>query len=124
MLEFFIKDSYGTIENYKRSYGGAVKVKKTKFKKSGKLAITMNRDIVYPRPLIAKYDPTYVERVPPLKPTDEEIAQIRKEFEDQQEAFQQQLEIQAEMEAIAQSIYEACLEAAEKAQEEAAKAAS
>lgn len=66
---------YDTVENYKRVYGGEVTAIGS-MDANGKFVLNFSRPIVYPRELIADLNDTYVERVPELVPTDEEMQAI------------------------------------------------
>ena len=77
---------YGTLENYIRSYGGAVETKKheSPLKKDKKISLSFGRSIIFPRHMIEKYDPVYQEEdhVPKLTPTKAEQKLIQDQFDD------------------------------------------
>ena len=57
LRDMFLTQSYGTEDNYQRSYGGEVEDSGSKVSSRGILTITFNRDIVFPRELLAEYEP-------------------------------------------------------------------
>lgn len=80
LIDLFLQ-GYGTAENYLRCYGGFVEPKKPKVDSKGSVAFIFSRSVVFPTSLLIEYDSEYVEQVPPLKPTEEELAEIRDVFE-------------------------------------------
>ena len=81
---------YGTTENYLRSYGGPVEVENQSEQKlgdSGEISISFGRDIVYPRELISKYDPSYQESVPKLELSDGDKQDIQSKYEELLQAY-------------------------------------
>ena len=64
-----------------RSYGGYVETKDPSFDNEGSFQITFSRPVVFPQKLVSEYDSSYVEKVPILAPTEAELAEIRKVFE-------------------------------------------
>lgn len=81
---------YGSTENYLRSYGGLVEVENQSEQQlgdSGEISISFGRDIVYPRELIIKYDPTYQESVPKLELSDGDKQDIQSKYEELLKAF-------------------------------------
>lgn len=79
MIDQFL-ESYGTEENYLRAYGGLVEFPEPKFDKNGYLSIVFSRPVVFPTSLIAEYNSDYQEVIPELRPTEEELAKISKDF--------------------------------------------
>ena len=75
MIDKFL-ESYGTAENFLRAYGGQVDFPEPELSQDGLLQIAFSRPIVFPTSLISEYDSDYIEVVPELKPTDEELQQI------------------------------------------------
>lgn len=73
-------ETYGTVENYLRVYGGQVEFPEPKFDTHGRLSIAFSRPVVFPAALIAEYNSDYIELLPELRPTDEELAQINEDF--------------------------------------------
>ena len=84
MIDHFL-ESYGTEENFLRAYGGRVEFPEPEPSKNGSLSIAFSRPLVFPQSLIAPYDSDYVEVIPKLQPTEEELAEIREAFEQFQE---------------------------------------
>ena len=80
MIEHYL-DSYGTEENYLRVYGGQVEFPEPTASETGELVIKFSRPIVFPESLIAPYNSEYVEQVPRLWPTEEELDQIKQDFQ-------------------------------------------
>jgi len=80
-IEELYMASYGTVENYLRSYGGAVSVAQVSLSKDFELTVTFSRALAYPRDLLVEYDPTFKEVVPKLTPTANDQEQIDKEYD-------------------------------------------
>ena len=74
-------EGYGTVENYKRVYGGSAKVEKSKVSDDGNVNIAFSRSIVFPKELIQGFDKEYTEVVPKLEPTKEELDKIEARFD-------------------------------------------
>ena len=85
ILKVFLK-SYGTKDNWIRSYGGEVVIKEEdvdqKLQKSGEVTVKFSRELKLPRELIQKWDPTFRENVPSLELSSKDKDQIQKEFEE------------------------------------------
>ena len=81
MIDKFLED-YGSPENFLRVFGGQVEFPEPSFDKSGHLSISFSRPIVFPTDLINEYDSSYVKVAPPLWPTEEELEQIKDDFEE------------------------------------------
>ncbi len=77
---------YDTVENYKRVFGGDVTATGS-MDKNGKFILNFSRPIVYPQDLLAGLNDTYVERVPELVPTDEEMQAIESQFKEMEETL-------------------------------------
>ena len=77
---------YGTLENYIRSYGGAVETKKheSPLKKDKKITLSFGRPIIFPRHMIEKYDPVYREEdlVPKLTPIKADKKKIQAKWDE------------------------------------------
>ena len=84
MIDHFL-ESYGTEENFLRAYGGRVEIPEPQPSKNGSLSIAFSRPLVFPQSLISPFDSNYVEVIPELRPTEEELAEIREAFEQFQE---------------------------------------
>jgi len=58
--------NYGTVENYVRSYGGQVSIgeQDRKLPKNNEVHLQFNREIKFPRELLAEFDPTFQEIAP------------------------------------------------------------
>ena len=80
--------AYGTTRNYLRAYGGPVGPEETTLDEQGHLSLVFSRPVVFPRELISEYSPSYQQEVPPLTPTDEELAEIDGLYEDAVEAIE------------------------------------
>lgn len=64
---------YGTPENYLRCYGGEVKASSPSMDADGNLSLVFSRPIVFPQELLVDFEPDYVEDVPPLEMTEDEL---------------------------------------------------
>lgn len=79
IIDSFLR-SYGTEENFLRAFGGRVDFPEPKADSVGHLSIIFSRPVVFPTILVAEYDKNYVAEIPDLKPTEEELAEIREHF--------------------------------------------
>ncbi len=61
-----------------------MEIKKPTVDKSGKIGIIFGRPMTFPTVLVAEYDSDYVENVPLLTPTQDELDEISKVFEEAQ----------------------------------------
>ena len=77
MVDKFM-EGYGTTANYLRVYGGLVTSDNSNNKsdKNGNLGITFSRPVIFPEELIREYNSNYIEQIPELRPTDEELREI------------------------------------------------
>ena len=80
MIDHFL-ESYGTAENFLRVYGGRVEFAEPSPSKDGNLSITFSRPLVFPKSLVEPYDRDYVEVIPKLEPTEEELEGIKQEYQ-------------------------------------------
>ena len=80
-------EGYGTVDNYLRVYGGIVTSddSNNKSDKNGNLGISFSRPVIFPEELIREYNSNYIEQIPELKPTDEEMKEIEAQFAEFQE---------------------------------------
>ena len=63
-----------------RAFGGPVDFPEPKADSFGHLSIIFSRPIVFPTILVTEYDKSYVAEIPDLKPTEEELSEIREQF--------------------------------------------
>lgn len=66
-----------TVENYLQLYGGPVTSKTPKMDHYGKLTFSFSRPVIFPAELLKDFDSSFKEEVPVLKPTEEDLKQIK-----------------------------------------------
>ena len=83
MIDQFLQ-GYDTVDNYLRCYGGPVEVKEPVIDDNGLLTFSFSRPVVFPTSFLQDFNSSYVEQVPSLTPTDEELKEINFVFEENQ----------------------------------------